>query len=339
MDKTVGGVHVALNTDIFELGITGIHSQFSYPLKEYDEPYRKNRPAGKQLKHAGLDYSFFIGNIDLFGELAFSDAENGAFLGGLLWSLHNNLDMVIVYRNYSSGYYSLISNPISEASWGAGETALYYNFNLKPIKYWLLSFYIDIFEFKNLRYNADFPTHGQDFLLQCSFRPNKSSRYTIRYKSETKYQNAKGSQLALKPMVENIKDKLRLDLRQQISEPLLFKIRMEISSIRSGAVSTGGRLMFQELKFKSSLKWSLSFRYSIFDIDAWESRIYAYEPDLPHSFSVPAYVGLGNKSNLVLAYHISRQISFWIKAAWERYKSSSDVVKRQQIKLMLRWRT
>lgn len=64
---------------------------------------------------------------------------------------------------------------------------------------------------------------------------------------------------------------------------------------------------------------SLHARYTLFCVDEWEDRIYAYEKDLPWSFSVPAYYGRGYAVYAVVGLKFGRSHRLDIKASWIQY--------------------
>jgi len=76
-----------------------------------------------------------------------------------------------------------------------------------------------------------------------------------------------------------------------------------------------GYLMLQEINYKPLDKyWSISLRYLLFDTPSFASRIYAYEPDVMYSFSVPFHYGEGQRISTVFKYKF-RSLTFNLKLA------------------------
>jgi len=73
------------------------------------------------------------------------------------------------------------------------------------------------------------------------------------------------------------------------------------------------------------------FRHCIFRTGDWDSRIYAYENDLVHSFSIPALWGNGSRSCLMVSVRPTAYADFRIKFAFgessvpEGSKSSTEL--------------
>jgi hypothetical protein len=57
-----------------------------------------------------------------------------------------------------------------------------------------------------------------------------------------------------------------------------------------------GSLSYAELIYKPAMKtFSVSLRYTLFDTDGYNSRIYAYERDVPAFHTIPAHYKAGNR--------------------------------------------
>ena len=94
-------------------------------------------------------------------------------------------------------------------------------------------------------------------------------------------------------------------------------------------------------------KWTVKFRYALFETEDYDSRIYAYEPDVLYAFSVPAHYGSGQRYMLVVKYRFHRELSAWlrfsetayfdrttIKSGWEEI----DGNKQTKVKVLLRYK-
>lgn len=66
-------------------------------------------------------------------------------------------------------------------------------------------------------------------------------------------------------------------------------------------------------------RFCLYARWSLFCVDDWEDRIYAYERDLPWSFSVPAFYGRGYAVYAVAGFRFGRSHRLDMKVSWIQY--------------------
>ncbi len=116
-------------------------------------------------------------------------------------------------------------------------------------------------------------------------------------------------------LINTRKNYYRFHIEYAVSPSVILKNRVEYVQFREGDNYKGvGYLIYQDIVWKSrSEKISLAFRYSLFDTDTYDERIYAYENDVLYAFSVPAYYYKGNRGYLIFNYKLTRKISFWIR--------------------------
>ena len=102
-------------------------------------------------------------------------------------------------------------------------------------------------------------------------------------------------------------------------------------------------MFFQEVRYKPlGRPYSLAVRWSMFQTDSYETRIYSYEQDMVGSFSLPAYSDEGHKYYFLLRYRLLKGLDVWI-----RYSRSIivqnvaiqdvDISPKEELKTQLRW--
>jgi hypothetical protein len=90
------------------------------------------------------------------------------------------------------------------------------------------------------------------------------------------------------------------------------RLDYKITSPSSGK----GMLMLQDITFRSAnLPLTLWFRYCIFGTDGWDSRLYAWENDLIHSFSIPVFSGNGSRSYVMASWKFRKTAELRLKYA------------------------
>ena len=72
-------------------------------------------------------------------------------------------------------------------------------------------------------------------------------------------------------------------------------------------------------------KYSLSFRFSLFDTDNYDTRQFIYERDLLYVYSIPAFYNTGVKYYILAKYNVSDSASLWVKFAQTKYFGSDTV--------------
>jgi hypothetical protein len=189
--------------------------------------------------------------------------------------------------------------------------------SLKPIRYWKFEGYFDIYQHPWLKFQADAPSKGTDYMFQAVFKPSKKFEMYGRVRSETKSRNAVDNQTSLDFLVDTRKTSVRFDLRYKLTKAITLKSRVELSYYDDGINETQkGFMVYQDFNFKSlNFPLSVSTRFAIFDTDDWDTRIYAYENEVLYQFSVPPYYGRGTRFYVVFKYHVWRNIDVWFRFA------------------------
>ena len=73
-------------------------------------------------------------------------------------------------------------------------------------------------------------------------------------------------------------------------------------------------MFYQDVKYKPLFsKLSFSVRYTFFNTESYNSRIYAYESDVLYGYSIPSFYGEGKKIYFLLKYNIIKNTDLWMK--------------------------
>ena len=81
-------------------------------------------------------------------------------------------------------------------------------------------------------------------------------------------------------------------------------------------------MIIQDL-FLDMGKIDLTWRYSLFAADDYESRLYAYERDVWLSYSFPSWYGYGSRMYLLTEFSLTEKLSAWIKWSSVHYTDST----------------
>jgi hypothetical protein len=328
-ENVIGG-HLQYQLKSLKIGLYSLHDFIDARLiSELDTlPIRWN-------SSMGLNHSYTKRNVHIFGELANRD-QNWTFLQGALLAVSKNLTISSVYRNYSSLFDSRFSNAFSEQSLVGNEKGLYLGFKLKLVRKTTLSVFSDRFSFPERKYLVDAPSSGTDGMLQLEHHPSKKLNFQFRYNWQEKEQNLYDG-IGLDDIEVEKSNQYRLQLSY---EHLNFRFKNRIS-LKTVSQSQGS-LVFQEIRYKTlESRWSASFRYSVFDTPDYETRIYAFEPDVLYSFSVPAHYGSGHRYLLLFSYKIASSLSTWVRFSQTIYDQHSVVnatESRSDFKIILKYK-
>jgi len=91
-------------------------------------------------------------------------------------------------------------------------------------------------------------------------------------------------------------------------------ISTRIDYKRADETGSHGMMLLQDLKYSfRQMPVTIWLRHSVFRTDDWDSRIYAFENDLLHSFSIPALSGDGSRSYIMAEWEIGDKAELRVK--------------------------
>jgi hypothetical protein len=141
----------------------------------------------------------------------------------------------------------------------------------------------------------------------------------------------------------------RMNVRWQgnftISSKATIQLRTEWVSFQHLSRSETGFLSFVGMNYRPSPRWQIKGRFSIFETNSFASAIWAFEDDLPYSFSVPAFFLTGQRWYAMACFKATQNIEIWLRVAntylpaEQNLGSGLDMIsgnQRTEVKLMLR---
>lgn len=333
VEQTIYGGNIAYRRRKFSAGLTGMQTLFSAKLNRNLSSYNQFEFTGKSLANFGADYSFLFGNLSIFGEAAAS-VPNGeaerlglAFLNGCIIALDPKLSFALLHRSFQKEYQSLHANAFAEGSLPANEHGIYFGLSAKPAKAVSVSAYYDHFVFPWLKYQVDAPSSGKDFLVQVNYTPSRKFDTYVRYKQKDKFVSSNVAD-EIDFIVPFMQQNFRWQLSYQATSSVKLRCRAEwiMLNDESKPEKENGYVLYQDMIYKKvGSKISVALRYALFDTKSYDSRIYAYETDIPGVYSIPSYYYKGSRAYVMLNYDITRSIECWVR--WSQtYYANKNVI-------------
>ena len=124
--------------------------------------------------------------------------------------------------------------------------------------------------------------------------------------------------------------------RYNADEHWTFTFRADLQKVKQadGAKSPDGFYIAQDIKYSGTAnKWNVTARYALFDTEEYDTRVYAYEPDVTYSFSTPSYYGKGSRFIIMGKWTLIPRLDFWIRYASWQY-SDRDTIGSGQAMIM-----
>ncbi|MCD4664622.1 MAG: helix-hairpin-helix domain-containing protein [Bacteroidales bacterium] len=327
VNLTLYGGNVTYRNKRIKLGITAYKTNLSTRLLKDFQLYNQFDFNGVEIFNAGIDYSYIFNKLNIFGEMSISQNGGMAQLHGFTANPHPSLFVTVLYRNYQKEYHNFFSNAFAEGSHNRNEKGLYTGIRLNLHSKWTLSAYIDNFSFPWLKYRVDAPSKGNEFLVQADYNLSNNIYMYFRVRQKNKQINFSLEEQHIEPLINTRKNYFRYHIEYSISPSVILKNRFEYIVYKEGNIYKGaGYLVYQDIAWNPpNGKLSVIFRYSLFDTDSYDERIYAYENDVLYAFSVPAYYYKGSRGYILLKYQITRKINFWLRFA-HTYFSNHNII-------------
>ncbi len=295
----------------FRVGLTAVHSEFSLPIFRRPNAYNQFEFQGDQNNNYGIHASYRWQNLNFFGETAISRSGGMGSIAGLIASLSRDISFSLLLRNYQRDFHSFYGNAFGESSRNINESGVYWGIKYRPIRTLSFTAYYDRFRFPWLRFRAEAPSQGYEYLMRLRYHPTRNFSLYAQFREESKDQNSATEQ-NLQLLSTAVKRNYLINLDYQPNEIISLKSRVQWSDFRFESKKTNGFAIIQDFNFSFG-KFRLGTRFALFDTDDFENRQFAYEKDVLYAFSIPAYNGVGIRNYLLIRYNLSEKITFWGK--------------------------
>lgn len=309
-----GGGNIKYGGSGWHMGLNIVQHHFSRQFKASDKPYDLFAIEGKQWGNQSLDYSYTFRNLHLFGEIATDKNHHTAFLNGIIASIDRSLDLALLYRNIPMQYQSLSGNAFTENALPTNEKGMYVGISLRPLHGLKIDTHADFFKFPWLKFSADAPGYGTEYLMQMTYTPKKEVELSVRYKKETKQLSENGDQTT-SPVITIPRQSLRAQISFRFNREIIVRSRTDLLWYgQEPDRKERGYLIYAEIHYKSPTKpVSGNTRLQYFETDSYTSRLYAYENDVLYSSGIPAIFDKGFRWYINVRTDVSRLVFPYIK--------------------------
>jgi hypothetical protein len=255
-------------------------------------------------------------------------SKNGgkAFVNGVLISLDPRLSFTVMHRYYQRNFQNLLSNGFAESSTAANEKGVYIGLVAKPTNRTTITGYYDRFEFPWLKYQVNAPSYGNDYMAQFNYTPSKKIDMYVRIRTRDKQKNTSDAAV-IDYLVPVKQSNYRFNISYTITPSIKLKNRIELIDYKLDNNKTQkGYLVYQDIVYsKLGKPLSVTLRYALFQTDSYDARIYAYENDVPGSYSIPAYYNRGSRFYIMLDYNLTKRIELWFRYSQTVYDNKQII--------------
>lgn len=305
-------IHWTNRTKRIQAGLNSLWSQFSQPIQKTPQPYNNFEFAGKDNHVHSAYFSLNLQNHLFFGETAISKSGGRAAVIGMMSSLHRNLSLSVLWRNYERNFHSFYGNSFSEGSRPINENGIYTGIHFKPNSKIAWSVYYDYFKFPWLKYRVYAPSQGHEWLTRIQYTPSKKTLLFAQIREESKARNISvlpGFQSTYQ-LAQGSKLNYVFNLDHGIEKIWSIKTRVMGSRFAFNGKTTRGFAISQDVNADLG-RWRVSSRIVLFDTQDYDNRQFIYERNVLWAFSIPALQGQGMRYYLLAQYKLSPKFVVW----------------------------
>lgn len=302
--QNLSGLSLQYHSGAYRLGLNSVYHRFDRALTINPQPYNRFYFQGQTLFNTSVDYSARWGNLNAFGETAWSD--NGAIstVNGLLMTLDRKMDAAMVYRRYPRNFQALGAAAFGETDGGRNEEGVYMGLEIRPRTGWTVNAYYDVWRHPWLRFQVDAPSRGTEWRMRLTYEKRRRMRAFIELRQENKEENAFGNESAYNVLAPTRLVQLRTYISNQVSKAVELRTRADWGYWDDGVRPRefGFAVLQDVIVHPIGFPLSFSTRFALFDTDSYNVRFYYYENDLLNTFSIPPYYNRGSRVYLNLRY-------------------------------------
>jgi hypothetical protein len=311
--QTSAGGSLHYNLANYRLGLNAVHYIYSLPIERKAEPYNLYSVKGPKWSNFSIDQSFTWKNSHWFGELAFDNQLNKAFLVGVMLSADPKIDLSFIYRSVSSAYQALSANAFTEGTQPNNESGIYAGMAIRLANAWQLKAFVDIFHHPWLKFQVNRPSEGSEFMVQLLYTPHKGAELYCQFRWRSKAGGGEDN-ASIPYSMNGITRNLRLNLSVDLSRSLTFRARAEnLTSDNKVGQMQRGFLIYSDILFWPNQKsFKTSIRLQFTETTGYDSRIYAYENDGTMGGSVLSHWGKCFRYYLTVSNNLKKKFTYSI---------------------------
>jgi hypothetical protein len=334
--EDAAGISANCDLNNLKLGIILSGNKFSIPVKKHnDDPETLYDFEGNRNWVLSSWYKMVVGKVILFGEVSSDYRFRFAWIQGASFRPADRLTINLLYRSYEPGFTSFHGKGPFSSSSGDNLRGIFGNFTFETAKYLFLSGGYDLRWYPWLRYRCSAPSVARSSEVRLRYQPagKFSAEMTYDYRVSV-YDDPETT--GIKKQLEFKSYSVKGTLKFSPLENLIFTSRFDYKT--AGPVASHGVVLLQDISLRfRKIPVTLWLRHAVFNTDDWNSRIYAYENDLPGTFNIPALSGKGSRSCIMIAWKKNNWGELRIKYGVLSQIKDGVNVNNEEVKIQIRF--
>ena len=306
-----GCINYTVETSRLQLSLTAAAYGFDRKNARRVQEYNRYQMYDGLYGNLALSLLYSTGHCRLYSEAALDLKGTPAALAGMVWSPGYNFEGAFQLRYYPKEFIARHGGAYSSLSTVSNQYGVLVNLLARPLDGFTLTAMCDASYHPHVRYRIDSPSSVVSLKARCEYAADNWTVYV-----QDNY--------AFKDYEDSHKHSLKLSAVLKPSDKFTLSGRGDCVLLFSGAEADGmhGYRLERGLGLSLRADWSAADRLALygsvtyFDSQSSATRIYAYEKDLPQSFSVVAYGGRGLTASLLASADLFPGLRMTVKAAF-----------------------
>lgn len=310
----LGGVNYSIETSRLLVSLTAVGYGYNKHNARRVQEYNRFQMYDGAHGNVALSALYSLGHCRFYGEAALDFKGTPAALAGLVWSPGYNFESSVQLRYYPKDYIASHAGAYSSLSSVSNQYGVLANLLARPLRDVTLTAMAQAAYHTHSRYRIDGPSLAVSVKARCEYAREDWSVYVqdnYTYKDyEDSHKHAMKVQASYKPS-----QRLSLSCR---GDCVLMLTGVRLAGVYGYKLEKGfGASAAADCRILDA--FSLWGCVTYFDSASSATRIYAYEKDLPQSFSVMSYSGRGVAAGLLATAGIAAGLKLSLKAAVTNY--------------------
>ncbi len=290
----------------FGVGIVAAQRSYPFPVATTNGRFRRDPIQRTHYAGFGLFGNVTVGEARLFGELGLDGSGHRSAVGGVAARVGRGSTVLMHVRLAQADFDPVQNGAFAEQSAGlAGEEGVYLGLTSRLTRTLRLNLYADAYRLTAPSRFRSRPTPGLDLLADVGWSPRRWARLDVTLRTE-KRDDAVSTFTPFGSEFASVGSEYRTSARVQgtyvYNDDVRLRLRADLVRAQTpddNRPTAYGTFAAADARWRVWPRLSLDARMAVFDVDAFEARVYAYESDLRFRFSVPAFGGRGVRQYLV----------------------------------------
>jgi len=274
---------------------------------------------GSSYSVLGADLCVGLGATECFAELAKSVPMGEGYVVGMSYK-KKGVDLGLLFRHYDENFYSPRSAGFGDSD-NNNEEGAYLEAACRPAKGTRISGFMDLYRSLGPTFGSDYPTNGRELRLEIEQKLHRGLVITGRVFVSGRETFCEDEGFYFR---ERTGFRIQGDYRATRTATLRARFETVGASAEPDSARDRGSMLYWEAAFEP-VSWArIRARFSVFQTDSWDARLYQHESDLPGVMRNVAVSGSGAMGYLLASVRPAAWHKVSAKFSWKKKDGEAE---------------